>query len=200
MLHETAGANMRESELLRMLQTAPHQGIKMIMDTYTGLVYTIISNRLTAHLTKSDIEECISDTFLRLYNSREKIDLKKGSLKSYLCVIAKNQSVDMLRRKNARGEEICFDELPDCDRLAYCFCGEEELEKEEERAALLSAIQNLGEPDREIIIRRYYLMESSKSVAERLSLSENAVNLRVYRALKKLKRSLGGVDHGQKSD
>ena len=154
MLHETAGANMRESELLRMLQTAPHQGIKMIMDTYTGLVYTIISNRLTAHLTKSDIEECISDTFLRLYNSREKIDLKKGSLKSYLCVIAKNQSVDMLRRKNARGEENCFDEWPDCDRLAYCFCGEEELEKEEERAALLSAIQNLGEPDREIFLRK----------------------------------------------
>lgn len=47
----------------------------------------------------------------------------------------------------------------------------------------------------EIIVRKYYLLESSKEIADRLQISVNAVDIRIHRALKKLKSILGGKEN-----
>jgi RNA polymerase sigma-70 factor (ECF subfamily) len=55
----------------------------------------------------------------------------------------------------------------------------------------------LGEPDREIIIRKYYFGQKSKEIAGVLNLRENTVDKKISRGLKKLKILLGGVDNGR---
>ena len=62
----------------------------------------------------------------------------------------------------------------------------------ENRIEVAKAIRDLGEPDCEILVRKYFLMESSKKIAECFGMSANAVDIRVHRALKKLKTMLGG--------
>ncbi|MBQ7060184.1 MAG: RNA polymerase subunit sigma-24, partial [Clostridia bacterium] len=59
---------------------------------------------------------------------------------------------------------------------------------------LFTAINGLGEPDREIVVRKYFLNEPSKSIAKRLDMSVSAVDTRTHRALKKLKKLLGGQE------
>ena len=64
---------------------------------------------------------------------------------------------------------------------------------EEQKKKLLEAVKSLGSPDSEIIVRKYYMGESSKEIAEKLSLTVNAVDTRTSRALKKL-RSIIEID------
>ena len=54
------------------------------------------------------------------------------------------------------------------------------------RDALLSAIRALGEPTGGMVIRRYYLNQSSREIAKALGMTENAVDQRLSRARKTL--------------
>ena len=51
-------------------------------------------------------------------------------------------------------------------------------------------MESLPSPDREIFLRKYYLLETSKEIAEALSLTEGNVNVRLSVAREKLKRQL----------
>ena len=50
----------------------------------------------------------------------------------------------------------------------------------------------LGEPDREIFLRKYYLGQRTKEIARALNLRENTVDQKVGRGLKKLRVWLEG--------
>ena len=57
---------------------------------------------------------------------------------------------------------------------------------------LLEALEGLGEPDREIFLRKYYLGQRTKEIARALNLRENTVDQKVGRGLKKLRVWLEG--------
>lgn len=60
----------------------------------------------------------------------------------------------------------------------------------ETRRALLAAIHALGEPDREILIRRYYYEQKPKEIALALDLSVKQVDNRLYQTKLKLRKTL----------
>ena len=57
---------------------------------------------------------------------------------------------------------------------------------------LMGAVKALGEPDCEIILRKFYLSQSSKEIAERLNMTVSNVDTRTHRAIKRLRNELGG--------
>ena len=59
-----------------------------------------------------------------------------------------------------------------------------------EELTLLEAIEALGEPDREILVRRYYLGQSAKEIGKAIKMRANTVDKRVERSLEKLRRQL----------
>ena len=69
---------------------------------------------------------------------------------------------------------------------------ESELAESELRRELIEAVKALGEPDTSIIIRKYYLGESSRTIADALNMSVSSVDTRTHRALNKLKNLFGG--------
>lgn len=86
-----------DSILLDDLKSDAEKGLMQLMDTYMGLIYTIVKNKLGDVCCKEDIEECVSTVFYEFYKQRENIDLSKGSIKSFLCVIAKRKAIDLYR-------------------------------------------------------------------------------------------------------
>ena len=52
----------------------------------------------------------------------------------------------------------------------------------------IKSYKSLGEPDSEIIIRKFYFGETSKQIAERLAMTVSAIDTRASRALKKLRK------------
>ncbi len=90
--------------ILKKLRSNPEEGLISLMDTYMGLVYTIVKNKLCSVCRREDIEECVSTVFYDFYRQIETIDLNKGSVKSFLAVIAKRRSIDLYRQYN----KVCY--------------------------------------------------------------------------------------------
>ena len=64
--------------------------------------------------------------------------------------------------------------------------------KKESNSELIEAIKSLGEPDSEIIIRKYYLHQSSKDISKDIGIKVNTIDKKVSRCIQKLKKILGG--------
>lgn len=181
---------MFDSGLIKLIKENPQKGMIFLMEQYTGLVYTIVKNRISAVCSLEDIEETVSDVFVAFYNQIENVDLKKGSLSAYLMIIAKRKAVDKLR-SSCKQYEINTDE-GDYIEIPDSFNLENEAERNELAARLTTEINALGEPDSTIIYRRYYFGDSSKTIAALTGLTDDNVRKRQQRALKKLENKLKG--------
>lgn len=177
---------MRDTELLDLLRGDPEKGLKALMSQYGGLVYAVVRRNLPqSAFCDADAEACTADAFGDFYLELDKYDLSKGSIRAWLCVIARHNAVDLARRSEpVMPLDEGINESSDGISL------ESELEGRELRRAVLSAVQGLGEPDREIILRKFYLGEPSKNIAARLCMSVSNVDTRTSRAVEKLRKSL----------
>ena len=71
---------------------------------------------------------------------------------------------------------------------------EGDFEDRERRRELIEAVKALKDPDREIIVRKYYLAQSSADIASALGLTVSNVDVRAHRAIHKLRKRFGGDD------
>lgn len=175
---------MRDVELLDLLRKNPEKGLKALISQYGGLVYAVVRRNLPQALC-TDAETCAAEVFSEFYLDLDKFDPSKGSIKAWLCVIARHNAVDMARRNTA---VLPLDEEIRADTSGVSL--ESELEERELRRAVLSEVKSLDEPDREILLRKFYLGESSKEIAKRLKMSVSNVDARTSRAVEKLRKRL----------
>lgn len=186
---------MDEAKLLQLLRKNPNTGMKKLMDTYAGLVYAVITRVLpNPGDFASEMEGCVADVFSEFYCELDKYDPNKSSIKTYLCIIARNNAVDLLRRN-----EKCFGQVSlDDENAVITFIEienpEDTVHEKQLRRQLLEEIKALGEPDSTILLRKFYYRQSSKDIARDLGLTVSNVDTRTHRALAKLRKQLGGMD------
>ena len=178
-------------ELLKLLHSRPETGLKIMMDNYMALIYTIVFNKLSGIYSKEDIEECVSDVFFEAFHYRNRIDLEKGSIKAFLAIIAKRKAIDMYR-KNKNNSHIPIDDISQ-DLYSIVDDVADSILLKESNSVLINAIKSLGEPDSEIIIRKFYLYQSSKDISKDIGLKVNTIDKKVSRCMQKLKKVLGGI-------
>ncbi len=182
---------MQDTQLLEKLQTEPETGMQLLLSQYAGLVYAVVRGKLSSCVfCEADVEGCVADTFSEFYCDLSRYDPALGSIKAWLCVIARNNALDYLR-KFYREAGVC---APREELAQYAdeFSVEGSVQDRELRLELMKAIRDLGEPDREIIVRKFYLSQSSKEIAEKMNLTVSNVDTRTHRALKKLRQKFGG--------
>jgi RNA polymerase sigma-70 factor (ECF subfamily) len=180
-----------DNELLNILHTKPEMGLKIMMDNYMALAYTIIFNKLSGIYSREDIEECVSDVFFEIFHHRDRINLEKGSVKALLAVVAKRKAIDMYR-KNKNNNYVHIEDIPE-DLYSSRNEVEDSFALKESNSILINAIKSLGEPDGEIIIRKYYFHQSSKDISKELGIKVNTIDKKVSRCMGKLKKVLGGI-------
>jgi len=184
---------IKDKELLKKLHREPECGMELLIDEYAGLVHAVVRSKLLpAVFCEADIEGCVADVFSEFYCDLDKYSLKLGSIKSWLCVIAKHNAIDYLRRYYKEAEVVSLDDETSYTECADDFSLEGSFEKESERMELMKAVKALGEPDCEIIVRKFYLSQSSKEIAKRLGMTVSNVDTRTHRAIKRLRDELGG--------
>lgn len=178
---------MTDERLLILLRNEPENGMRKLTQQYGGLVSTVIRGRLfKPAFSERDIEECASDVFSDFYLMLPGFDESCGSVKALLAVLARRRAADVLRRYYRNGENLSLQEE---DAAGSLFI-ETELEERELREKLVKCINGLAQPDREIIIRKYYLGQPSKEIAKALSMTVSNVDTRAHRALKRLRDEL----------
>ncbi len=181
---------MEDSKLLRLLHKDPNAGMEQLMNQYAGLVYAVVKGKLAeSFCVSSDIEDCVACVFSEFYTALFKYDPKVSSIKSYLCVLARHRATDVYRKRERQRGDVSLDDEDSFIQIAddNSGVGEDELRRE-----VLSAVKALGEPDSSIIIRKYYIGESSKEIADALKLTVSNVDTRTHRALIKLRKLFGG--------
>lgn len=184
---------METAELLQLLNKDPNAGMEQLMNQYAGLVYAVVKGRLAASsCVSTDLEDCVADVFGEFYFARNSFDPEISSLKTYLCVLARNNAIDILRRRERRRGDVSLDDEESFLQIADDITIESELSKEELRREVFGAVKALGEPDTDIILRKYYFGESSKEIADTFGLTVSNVDTRTHRALNKLRKLFGG--------
>ena len=187
---------MDDRELMGLLERDPESGVRQLMQQYAALVYSIVSGRAGSAAGLEDIEECVSDIFFEIYRKRHSFDPEKGTLRTFISVVARNRAVSLFRKAVREGGRRADGEPPEGVEPGF----EEAVIGAEERHQLLKTIHSLGEPDSQIIFRRYYFGQKSKEIAADLGMTPGAVDTRLSRALGKLRSMLGGKNDAKDVD
>ena len=71
------------------------------VEAYTPYLSAVVWNAMGASASAEDVEEVVSDAFLALWSSRERLDPERG-IKAWLAAVARNKAVDRLRAEIGR--------------------------------------------------------------------------------------------------
>lgn len=88
-----------EAELLQRLRNREKNSIDEAIRIYTPYLSTVLYHMAGNSLPKEDIEEIVADVFVVLWKNAERIDLQKGTLRSYLAAVARNFALKRINRK-----------------------------------------------------------------------------------------------------
>lgn len=178
---------MSDSQLISVIRQSRNEGYRQLVNEYGNYVYTIVVNRLRGSVSECDIEECVSDVFIEVIMNYDKYSFEESSLKGFIAAVAGRRAVDVYRRVSAEKNRIAdTGEIPetasdDTERLS---------EEKEIRRELWSKVNELGEPDSQIIVLQYFYGKSVQEIAARLKMSTAAVYKRSLRARGKLKKNI----------
>lgn len=160
-----------------------------IYEMYCGYVYAIISNCLRNCGNTEDIEDCVVETFTDLFHLLRNSPKSDDELKCIISVIAKRKAIDKFRLVSFRNNKtVPIDDYE--TELVSDMDISETAERSELQRTILECINKLKKPDPQIIIQHYYYGLSLNSIAERLDMTESAVQKRIQRARQKLKKML----------
>ena len=178
---------MEDTSIIELYWKRNEQAIRETDRKYGKLCYRLADNILKR---KEDSEECVNDTFLKVWNSIP--DDRPENFSAYICQITKRLALTRYRYNTAdkRNSEsyISYDELSEI------VSGNDSPED----AAVLTELSNSiseflmkeSKQNRQIFVRRYWYYDSAEAIAEAFQISPNTVWSILSRMRKRLKKHL----------
>src|SRR5580704_15516417 len=104
-------ASSDERALIRRLKRRDPQALAELYDRYGRLAYSLV---LRVVRDKAIAEDLVQETFLRVWNRVQSIDLEKGAIAPWLLAVARNRAIDYLRSSAGRDRNAAV-ELDESD-------------------------------------------------------------------------------------
>lgn len=173
---------MSEPEWIDLLRRRQPEGMELLLRHYGPLMKYIIAPMAQS---PQDREDCLSEVTLRVWEKIGQFDPEKGSWTAWLTAVTRNTAwrYAQIQARHAAGE--LAEDLPS---------PEERTLRRERQEALRWAMKELRPLERQIFYRKYYYRQSTAQIAAELSLTERAVEGKLYRARQRLRKALGGGD------
>lgn len=182
---------MSEEEIVERIKNQDETGLSLLAEKYGKLLVYIISGILENRV--NDIEECVNDTYLKFWKNAAEFDLERASLVTYLKVIARNTALnrlrDIKRHEERRYEEDISEFADTCADIRQNL--ESRVVRNEHIAHLNTVIRELPEKERELMIRKYFYLQSSKAIAKAMRMTVNAVDTRLSRLRTRMRAEFG---------
>lgn len=175
---------MQENTVERLLLEKNEQGMDALLLHYGPLMRYIISPILQ---NPQDREDCLSEVSMRVWEKIGQFDGEKGSFRAWLTAITRNTALNHARKASGSSAEELSESTPSPE-----LSPEEALLKKERQEALKTALNRLSYKDRLLFYRKYYYRQSTAQIAAELGMTERAVEGKLYRVKKQLRKSLGG--------
>ena len=174
---------MDDKQLMSRIAGGDEAALQSLLRRFTPMLRYILCPLLP---DERDREECLADISLRIWRAAADFDGDKGSLNGWLTVLARNAALNRARARRSPDEPL-EDTVPHGGGSA-----EDALLRQERRARLRAVIAALPVHERDLFYRKYYYCQSTAQMAAELSLTERAVEGRLYRLRQSLRQQLGG--------
>lgn len=138
---------------------------------------------------KQDAEDAVHDAFLKLSKNFHKVEgYSCKKIESFLVILSRNASIDMLRRNHREQGKIDISEDNDMDSLESSATSDilGEVVSKEGYNRLVKLINELSDTYRDTIALRFIFEWSNEEIAEFLGISRNTVEVRINRGRAKL--------------
>lgn len=175
---------MQDNTVERLLLEKNEQGMDALLLHYGPLMRYIIAPILQ---NPQDREDCLSEVSMRVWEKIGQFDGEKGSFHAWLTAITRNTALNHARKASGSSAEELSESTPSPE-----LSPEETLLKKERQEALKTALSRLSYKDRLLFYRKYYYRQSTAQIAAELGMTERAVEGKLYRVKKQLRKSLGG--------
>lgn len=176
---------MRDNELAEKLKNCDKEASKEFLHHYSPLIRYVVSPILE---NEQDREDCISEVIFKAWKNINSYDSVRGNFSGWLTAIARNTALNRARKiipteniDDLHNELVSPEPTP-----------EDILIQKELQDAIRRAINSLPAKDRALFYRKYYYMQSTSQIARETGLTERAVEGRLHRAKKRLRKLLGG--------
>jgi len=192
-----------EQELVRKARDGDRTAFQDIVDKHKKMVYFLAWDFMGNH---QDAEDVTQDVFIKVYLRFHKFNAD-AKFSSWLYRITVNASIDTLRKKNRKKEDL-FEHFNSIGDTSQPWDGEEKNnpDSQSEHRAVCSqieqALNQLSHRERAVFVMRHYNDFPLKEIAEILRISSGSVKSYLFRAVQKIQKELANyhpaleVDHG----
>ena len=172
------GLRRRDPDLLsRLIEQYQHRLLRYLI--------SLVGNRATA-------EDLFQDTWLRVLEHGHRYD-GRVSFVTWLLAVARNLTIDWLRRKRPDSLDALLADSPEQPALARPSSAFQQVVMREQDEMLNAALARLAPERREVVVLRFQEELSLEEIAAITSVPLSTVKSRLYRALEELAPRVKGA-------
>lgn len=180
---------LEDKNLVQQYLRGDEKSLEILIEKYLKPIYSFTYKNVG---NVAEAEDITQEVFIKTWKNIRKFDQKK-SFKPWIFQIAKNTSIDFLRKKktisfsrfeNEKGQNPMVENIVAAPMNL--------IEKLSDKKILSAAMQNLTDKEQKIINLRHEQGLSFKEIAETFQESINTVKSRYRRTLLNLRRNIKG--------
>ena len=191
---DQAGGVANESDAIdvALVMRIAEKDADALADFYDRWMPTVrgLAQRILGEI--ADTDEVVEEVFWQVWQQAERFEVARGRVAVWLLTIARSRSLDRVRSRQRRRNEVS-DTLDDgssrLDQLSMDASADPG-EFADQRARVAAALQLLPPDQRDVVLLAYFSGLSQAEIAERLQLPLGTVKTRTRLAFAKLKESL----------
>jgi RNA polymerase sigma factor (sigma-70 family) len=197
-----------DEDLIKRLHERDPDALEMLISRYSREMFYFIRLILDNVGVTQDVEECVNDLFVAVWQEIDTFDALRGTLHTWITMRAKYIALDRRRQLCRRqthnvqsADEIKQWQLADTDghrplsgwdydlgRSSQAEASIEYLlEQSEKREEVRQALAALPELDRFLVYQRYFRFANTHELATKTGLTRHAIDTRLWRARKCLR-------------
>lgn len=174
------GPATRDVQLHERLVAGDEGALVEAYNEWSALVHTLATRITADHDAAQDVTQ---EVFVHLWERPEAFDPERGTLRTWLCLLARRRALDWSRRRQARtryqttagkAELAAHRAQPEVD---------DALTWETETKAVREAVRSLPAPQREAVVLAYFEGHTYREVARELRIPEGTAKTRLRTAL-----------------
>lgn len=179
---------MQDEEIIQLYFERKEAAIAETETAYGKYLLKIAYNILA---DIEDCKECVNDTYLKAWNTIP--PNKPAVLSAYLGKIARENAIDIYRKKNRNKRKMSEYALA-LDELTECVSDKENAESTVDAKLLGKEISRflntVSDENQAVFVMRYYHCDSLKNISQQLNMSEAKIKSMLHRTRKGLKKHL----------
>ena len=173
-------STLEDENLIQLIVQQRTEALGELYDRYNRLVFSIA---LYALGDRETAEEITQDVFTRVWQRAAVYSVQQAKVRTWLVSIARNRTIDELRRRQVRPVPVFLDEMLHTADGNLEDLVDGRVQGRRVRAALLE----LPEEQREVLLMAYFGGYSQSEISEVLDLPLGTVKTRVRLAMQKLR-------------